>query len=172
MWLRVPEHRPWRTHAGSWARARAAQGPSPDLSWCESLPLGPRILPLGSACVMVHVIHPSIVLSLLCPRRRKKKKEKTLRLRHLEPTSLSPLAPSRLPAAGSECLLLVPSCQRSLTTQSLALISVTGKKDKEPFPFWGGGIDTFSTQDQAPSSVGGSAGEKGVVWQHEGGQPS
>lgn len=32
----------------------------------KPLPLGPRVLPLGGACVMVHVIHPSVVLSLLC----------------------------------------------------------------------------------------------------------
>lgn len=64
MWLKVPEHWPQRTNA--------VQGHQPVLelhrapSQPEPLPLGPRVLPLGGARVMVHVIHPSVVLSLLC----------------------------------------------------------------------------------------------------------
>lgn len=63
--------------------------------WCYhpadlavSLPLGPRVLPLRGACVMVHVIHPSIVLSLLCHGKRKK----SIRLKDLG--LHSPLAPT------------------------------------------------------------------------------
>lgn len=61
----VQNHLP---NAGAAQRPSLARPPSQP----KSLPLGPGVLPLGRASVMVHVIHPSIVLSLLCHMRRKK----------------------------------------------------------------------------------------------------
>lgn len=118
---------------GHVATAAVAQSPhsSPSLMapLPESSPLGPRVLPLGSSCVVVHVIHPSIVLPLLCHRGRK---ENAIRFDQSVPV-LCCLCD------GSESLSPLPTCYRKLTEDSpahlrLPLFLLWVRGTGHPFP--------------------------------------